>query len=248
MEEKRKKPNPDRAWYNHVCEMYRSDILYSVQKSILDEPVPGLHIVDGRHTEVHLYKTDTVTSLFAGTRCNPGDRYALLNFASYLNPGGGFLSGARAQEEALCRESILYPVLVAFTDVWYKHHRVKCPGSYGNDYIMSPEVLFVRNNLGVRADVLTMAAVNRDRCKLQTARYIQEARMDIAYRALGLFEADRIIIGAWGCGVFKNDPKEIAEYWRDIINKHDGAYKEVVIAILDRKMYDVFCNVFEVCY
>src|SRR5215831_3484861 len=35
-----------------------------------------------------------------------------LNFANGVHPGGGFLRGARAQEEVLCRSSALYQTLV----------------------------------------------------------------------------------------------------------------------------------------
>ena len=51
----------------------------------------------------------------------------ILNFASYKNPGGMFLRGSTAQEEALCHESTLYNVLIKFNDTYYKSNRENIP-------------------------------------------------------------------------------------------------------------------------
>ena len=66
-------------------------------------------------------------------------KIAVLNFASYKNPGGGFLGGSIAQEEALCAESYLYNVLKEFENITVEKFRY----SYCDDHTdisMSPRV------------------------------------------------------------------------------------------------------------
>lgn len=241
----KKKKNPDRAWYDKMCAQYPREILASILGSVVDTPVPYVTIPEGATTKVSLFKTDTVSALFAGRRRNPCDLYTILNFASYTSPGGGFLSGAKAQEESLCRESTLYPTLAAFKDVWYKRHRNEGPDQYSDDYILSPGVKFIRGTKVETATVLTMAAVNRARYDEADADIHQAQRMERAYRIMQTLGSSRIIVGAWGCGVFKNDPAFVAEQWKRIINKYNGAYTEVVIAVPDEATYTVFRKVFK---
>jgi uncharacterized protein (TIGR02452 family) len=75
-----------------------------------------------------------------------GLRPLALNFANGIHPGGGFLGGARAQEEVLCRSSALYETLV--DDPMYKEHR-KRPQPDSTDWaIYSPDVPFFRADDG----------------------------------------------------------------------------------------------------
>jgi uncharacterized protein (TIGR02452 family) len=68
----------------------------------------------------------------------------VLNFASAKNPGGGFLNGARAQEESLARSSALYPCLRK--SGMYDHHRASGDCLYTDWMIVSPEVPVYRDD------------------------------------------------------------------------------------------------------
>ena len=68
----------------------------------------------------------------------------VLNFASAKNPGGGFLNGARAQEESLARASALYPTIV--NSPMYAHHRAHGDCMYTSWMIYSPAVPVFRDD------------------------------------------------------------------------------------------------------
>lgn len=235
--------SPDQKWYDTIRRRYAGDILRCVQGAIVND-FSVLYTGDhSRDTKVSCFKTDTVSALFAGTRHNPAARYAVLNFASYHNPGGGFLKGAKAQEEALCRTSILYPVLNAFRDIWYWPHSLETGEVYTDDFILVPDCSFIRGSTVIKADVLTMAAVNQRKVKETPASEVSDIvlnRMLTAYKLLGAFGATRVILGAWGCGVFKNDPAVVAGNWRKIVHEHPGRYDEVIHAVPDTDTYTVF--------
>lgn len=73
-----------------------------------------------------------------------------LNFANGIHPGGGFLAGARAQKEVLCRSTALYRTLVG--DAMYDAHR-KRPRPDSTDWaIYSPDVPVFRKDDGTELD------------------------------------------------------------------------------------------------
>ena len=91
-----------------------------------------------------------------------GSKTAVLNFASYRSPGGGFIRGSIAQEECLCHESFLYNVLESFQREFYEwnmQHKQK--GLYLNRALYSPEIGFFRNGKEAFCDVITCAAPNK---------------------------------------------------------------------------------------
>jgi uncharacterized protein (TIGR02452 family) len=144
----------------------------------------------------------------------------VLNFASYKNPGGGFLTGSIAQEEALCHESTLYNVLSneKFKPFYEYNNQHLNRGSYKNRAIYSPRVAFVDNNkeLVCKADVLTCAAPNfsvAQRYGNFTKEENSEAlrsRIRFILSIMSENQVDTAILGAFGCGVFAQDPYEVA--------------------------------------
>lgn len=121
---------------------------------------------------------DSVSCLF---NLSNNGRTAILNYASYKNPGGFFLGGSPAQEEALN----LYPILLAFA--WNRQRLNKA--LYLNRALYSPSVVFKQKE----ADIITCAAPN-----FRTAHRYQIAEEN---------GVENLIAGAWGCGVFMQLPE-----------------------------------------
>lgn len=105
---------------------------------------------------ITLVPQDSVSCLFMEKM---EGRVAVLNFASYKNPGGGYLSGMISQEEALCHESTLYQVISSFINEYYSWNRANLNrGLYTNRALYSPNIVFEHGRKRVAADVITCAA------------------------------------------------------------------------------------------
>lgn len=231
-------------WVNNIVSTYSNLILYSASNSKVVRGFnrPPMHI--GPYNpivEVIDMKSEEATF----KKKYLDNRVCVLNFASYKNPGGAFLDGAMAQEEALCHASTLYPVLASFRSEYTSRATRLNNGLYGEDFIYSPDILFF-NNTGqcAKADVLTYAAPNMMR-KAKTAEYynILRERVYNAYVIPSLYGADTVILGAWGCGVFCNDPDTVAALFAEAMTMFPGLYENVVFAvptIKNSKNYDAF--------
>ncbi|MFI9803016.1 TIGR02452 family protein [Streptomyces sp. NPDC052301] len=173
---------------------------------------------------------------------------AVLNFASARNPGGGYLNGAQAQEEALCRASALYTCLLT-ARAFYDHHRADRDPFYTDRVIHSPAVPVFRDDRGrllaepFRAGFLTAAAPNAGVVRRTQPRRAAELPGALAARAGRVLETAaangyrRLVLGAWGCGVFQNDPAQVAGAFRALLGpggRFAGAFEQVVFGVLDR--------------
>ena len=151
---------------------------------------------------------------------------AVLNFASYKNPGGMFLQGSRAQEECLCHESFLYNVLKEFDDTYYAENRKnKNKGLYTDRALFTPNVLFARDGKEALCSVITCAAPNNNAaqkyCNVSDEENSKVLRQRIRF-ILELADEENVetlIAGAFGCGVFGQDPVEVAATFKDEINR-----------------------------
>jgi uncharacterized protein (TIGR02452 family) len=177
-----------------------------------------------------------------------GGHLACLNFASAKNPGGGFLNGSLAQEEALACASGLYPCLLKAPD-YYERNRANRSALYLELAIFSPLVPFFRNDAGtllenpVLASVITSPAPNAGAIAQNepaNRRYVEPTirrRAEQVLAIAGAHQVDRLVLGAWGCGVFRNDPHAVARIFADTLKppgKFAGAFDEVVFAVFDR--------------
>lgn len=184
----------------------------------------------------------------------------VLNFASAKNPGGGFLGGAQAQEESLARSSSLYPCLSANFEM-YEYNRRGSSCLYSDWMIYSPKVPVFRNDDGslIRkpylVSFLTSPAVNagvvREK-EPENAALIEETNRERARKFLWLANRENhktLVLGAWGCGVFRNDPQEIAGMFKDLLDgEFANCFERIVFAVYDkttaRKIYGAFAEMF----
>lgn len=161
-----------------------------------------------------------------------------LNFANGINPGGGFMGGSRAQEENLCRSSALYQTLAG--DPMYAAHRLR-PRPDSTDWcILSPRVPVFRTDDGRTLDapwlldVITCAAPVVGRVSPAEAGGLMESRIG---RILAIARAHAyrtLVLGAFGCGAFRNDPGHTAGLFRKALEgEFAGAFGDVVFAITD---------------
>ncbi|MGW4249118.1 TIGR02452 family protein [Nocardia sp. NPDC004722] len=173
-----------------------------------------------------------------------GKAVAVLNFASARNPGGGYLRGARAQEEDLCRSALLYRCLLEAPD-YYAAHRASEDLRYSHRVIYSPDVPVIRddhNDLSPHpfpVSFLTSAAPNagaladRSGGPVSVADLLVE-RADRVLAVAARHGARELVLGAWGCGVFRNDPHEVAAAFEQALHNHGAAFERVVFAVWDR--------------
>ena len=182
------------------------------------------------------------TTLAAARRLvGEGLRVVALNFASARHAGGGFLGGARAQEESLCRSSGLYACIAG--NPMYAFHSGQSGGFYTNYAIYSPDVPVIRDDEGellaepYLCSFVTAPAVNAG---VVGARQQREIRAEMRRRVEKVLTIaaghghDGAVLGAWGCGVFANDPEMIAGAFREALSgPFRGSFAVVVFAVLD---------------
>ncbi|MFE1326195.1 TIGR02452 family protein [Streptomyces sp. NPDC058735] len=206
------------------------------------EPVP----VSAERVTRTLIEVTGESSLQAARRL--GGHVAVLNFASARNPGGGYLNGARAQEEALCRASALYTCLLR-ARAFYAHHRAHRDPFYTDRVIHSPAVPVFRDDRGglldepYTAGFLTSPAPNAGVVLRKAPERAPELPLALATRAERVLETaaahgyPSLVLGAWGCGVFRNDPTQVAEAFRGLLGpggRFAEAFEHVTFGILDR--------------
>ena len=181
-------------------------------------------------------------------------KVAVLDFASFKNPGGGYIGGSLAQEESLCAESTLYPVLLAFEDTFYIPNRSNNRrGLYTDRSMYVPGISLIRNEeFFGRVDVIVAAAPNRRAaleagCGEDECTEALNSRIDSVMSIASDNGVDTLIAGAFGCGVFGNDPVQVAETFKKWTDSHPGAIKTVVYAIPDENSsnYKAFAETFK---
>jgi uncharacterized protein (TIGR02452 family) len=175
-----------------------------------------------------------------------GGPVAALNFASAKNPGGGFLNGSQAQEESLARSSALYASLMR---AWpfYERNRGSPSLLYSDAMILSPDCPIFRDDDGrlleesLTAGFITSAAPNAGAAEDSRPEELPaipdtfRRRSDSILALAAAHGYRRLVLGAWGCGVFRNDPRVVAAAFADHL--HHGTWKHrferVVFSVLD---------------
>lgn len=216
-------------------------------------PLPDA--VGGSH-DTRTWVTNESTLAATQRLVREGGRPVALNFASARHPGGGFLSGARAQEESLARSSALYACLEG--NPMYALHEARRDPLYSDYAIYTPAVPVIRADEGDLLEqpylcaFITCAAVNakvaleRDPTRSPAIRAAMARRIRRVLAIAVAHEHSEVILGAWGCGVFGNDPGEIARLFKEALDgPYRGSFATVVFAILDRSAERRFIGPFE---
>ncbi len=163
------------------------------------------------------------------------EKVGVLNFASARSPGGGFLNGAQAQEESLARCSALYASLIKCMDFYDLHRQLKSC-LYTHSMILSPDCPIFRDDTGKYlpspqlVHFITAAAPNAGAIasnEPEDTSKIPQALHERAEYVLALALShgiQNLVLGAWGCGVFRNDPERVADTFADLLLR--GAWKD----------------------
>lgn len=194
---------------------------------------------------------DTVSAIYSYRPIST--KLAALNFASFKHPGGKFLSGSNAQEEALCHASNLYNILLPATNEYYNVNKKMLNRSlYQDKSIYIPDVVFDDGHDNVvTCDIITCAAPNKR--SAQKYHNVSDAdvntalisRIDHVLYMAYVEKVDTLILGAFGCGVFGNDPYEVATIFKELLKlKYHNCFDKVIFAIPGGKNFEAFVEVF----
>lgn len=179
-----------------------------------------------------------------------GKKAALLNFASAATPGGGVRKGSRAQEESLCRLTALYPCLNQkwLWDTYYTPNRGRSDRLNTDVVIYSPDVMVLRKDGDpypfltpqdrFQVDVLTCAAPDLRRSEnIATQEFctLYQRRAEHILHVAAANHVEVLILGAFGCGAFRNDPKLAAQCWHQALEKYAPYFDSVIFAVYDSK-------------
>jgi uncharacterized protein (TIGR02452 family) len=203
-----------------------------------------------------------LTNILRNTKTT-GCGIGVLNFASAIKPGGGFMNGAQAQEESIARSSTLYPTLGTHAAQEFYRLYKDDPNNffYTDGMIYSPRVEAFRDDDGawmkpIFINVLTCAAVNAREVRKSRKGHpggramedqIKSAMKERMARILYLFEwlgIRNIVLGSFGTGVFGNDVDVVAHIWADLLSvpnaRFGRSFDRVMFAITGRRTFDEF--------
>ena len=251
-ENKLERSKKAKIWTDKM-EYENSDLIYKSVKETklytyaLDTPVEKTD-----EQNIHLMDTDTVSAICYLAEQGVEGKMAALNFASFKNPGGMFLKGSRAQEECLCHESFLFNVLCRFEKYYYEENRKHLNKSmYENRALYTPDIHFYRDQYDVLCDVITCAAPNfsagnkycgvtreyNDDALRKRIRFIMYIAKDNGVKNL--------ILGAYGCGVFGQNPNTVADIMQEALKEYK--FENVIFAIPNKNdsNYKAFAEVFK---
>jgi uncharacterized protein (TIGR02452 family) len=202
--------------------------------------------VDTTSAQLEVLNETTLAGISRLIAANNGP-VAALNFASAKNPGGGFLGGSQAQEESLARSSGLHSSLL---NAWpyYEQHRAMSSLLYSDAMILSPNCPVFRDDDGALLDevqyvtFISSAAPNAGAIKDKQSddfELVPEVFRRRTEYVLALAAAEgyrNIVLGAWGCGVFRNDPVMVAKTFGGLLREGGWARKfsRVTFSVFDR--------------
>ena len=242
---------------NHTEIFYEDDYPEFNQKNICDTQIT---VTRHRSFEaaIKLHKTDITSKI------------AVLNFANAFHAGGGVTTGSSAQEESLCRTSTLYPLIYRkyLRDTFYKHHFERNNPKATDSLIYTEGVIICKTDEDlpqrmkkedwVKVDVITCAAPdlrkksNMHASIINNGTYMNDAELFGCHvkRAVHILScaaakgADTLVLGAFGCGAFQNNPETVAKAYKTVLEIFPNVFRRIEFAIYcppqDVTNYQVF--------
>lgn len=176
---------------------------------------------------------------------------AILNNASSKRRGGGVEKGSVAQEECLFRCSNLFQIPIEMYPIKY------------DEFIYTEDATFVKDFKysiieNIEVDVITLPAINLNMSHIDNPEPIDmkeyeklcKAKMEYMFLSALKRGCGNIILAAWGCGVFKNDPNKIATMFKEVTLKYQYLFDNIVFGVINDKNsvdnnYEVFKKAFQ---
>lgn len=184
-----------------------------------------------------------------------GKRVCILNFASFVTPGGGVARGTTAQEESICRISTLYKcitnasVRIYYDSHWDKINKMLIDRGNNDDIIYTPGVTVFKADTfdcellpeseWYTVDVITCAApdlrYSNHGVPFRPTEEELTALLEKRWRKILAVSADHnvevLILGAFGCGAFYNPPQIVAKAAENACKDYDRCFEKIVFAV-----------------
>jgi uncharacterized protein (TIGR02452 family) len=226
-------------------DMMRNTVFY--EREIRMDDIPP-------RDEPTIVEVQNIDCLYAGVQLKEqGYNPAVLNMASRRNPGGGVTTGAGAQEETLFRRTNLFRSLYQFAPyaeqygIKPSHHQYPLDRNYGGVY--TPNAIYFRESeqkgyalleKPVCLSFITVAGMNRPDLTdygMIADHHVEPIKNKIrTIFRIGLIHGhDSLVLGALGCGAFRNPPRHVARLFHEVMDEPEfkDKYRRVIFAILD---------------
>lgn len=196
------------------------------------------------------------------------EKIAILNMANRWQVGGVYRNPfcRGSQEEALFRASNLFCSLSS-SELGKKFGKMRVDGGFTTKKtshhipyfgaVVSEEVTFSRKNQRQQFSVISAAAPDMRKGSDESTALRQEncwekvmtAKIQAIFEAAIRNGATKLVLGAFGCGCFVNDPWKVASLFKKIMDekRYQGQFSQIVFAIKDSPSsptYQAFQGVF----
>ena len=244
---------PDDSEMIRGSRLYREAIVLGARSS---SPAMGAQTSSSANTadgtsalpEVAVWNSDSID---AGKRLlDEGYNVAVLNLASHRNPGGGVMNGSAAQEESLFRRTNLFRSMYQFTpyaeEYGLKRSRYQYPLDRRNGGVYTPGATVIRDaRLRLLAEPYQLSFiavpaiahpnVTRDGLLTDEMADLTRQKMRTIFRIAAHHDHDALVLGAFGCGAFRNPPRHIALLFKEVMQETEftGRFRKIVFAILE---------------
>lgn len=238
--------NQDDVRITGTAEMKDGSRLYQQEIDLSQVPNPNYL------TAIEVWECDCLPA--AAALLNAGLNPAVLNMANRQNPGGGAINGAGAQEETIFRRSNIFQSLYQFASyaeqygLQRKYPQYPLDRDFGGVYSPGVTVFRADEKAGYallddpfRVAFVSVAAMRHPELTPDfqqiVPRLVGAAKNKIrtALRIAALHGHDAIVLGALGCGAFRNPPAHVARLFHEVIDEpeFEGRFRRIVFAIIE---------------